>query len=97
MAWPVCIDAPFLHLDAASVAEHVLRLSGPAPVAPPAGHTAGTDEWRGPYGTPVDQWTDVTHPPGGGLSYSYPPTPNASWLLDSEFPDGWYTIIERKV
>jgi hypothetical protein len=96
MASQVCLDMPFLFLDAASVPQE-LRLSGPAPVAPSADYEAGIAEWRGPYGTPIDQWTDVTHPPGGGLSYTAPVTPNESWLIDSVIPTGWYTVIERKV
>lgn len=93
----VCFDMPFLYFDAASVPNHEVRLSGPAPVPPSADYEAGNEEWRGPYGTPIDQWTDVTHPPGPGLSYSAPATPNESWLFDSDIPAGWYTVIERKV
>jgi len=97
MPWPVCLDNPVLFLDAASV-DHELRLSGPSPAPPGAGHTAGTDVWEGPYGTPVDEWTDITHPPIT-VGVSYPLTaaglPNPSWLLDTQFPDGWYTVRKR--
>jgi hypothetical protein len=97
MASQVCFDMPFLFFDAASVPNHETRLSGPAPVAPDPAYEAGTAEWRGPYGTPIDQWTNADHPPGGGLSYTAPVTPNESWLFDSQIPTGWYTVIERKV
>jgi hypothetical protein len=94
MATYVTIGAPFLFLGAASC-DHELRLSGPAPSSPPAGYTTGTERWDGPYGPTVDEWTDVTHPPGGSLSYSAPTTPNSSWLIGSQLPAGWYTVIRR--
>ena len=97
MAAPAALDNPVLFLDAAS-ADHETRLSGPSGSPPGAGHTTGVDTWHGPYGTPIDEWTDVTHPPVTP-GVSYPKTalgvPNPSWLLDSQIPAGWYTVRVR--
>lgn len=97
MAWQVEWNAPFLYFNAASVADHEQRLSGPSPSPPTSDHGNGTEEWRGPYGTPVDQWTDATHPPGAGISYTAPTSPNVSWYFNSVLPDGWYTVILEKL
>jgi|PlaIllAssembly_1097288.scaffolds.fasta_scaffold00334_2 hypothetical protein len=94
MSVPVALDMAFLYLDASSVASHRTRLSGPAPSDPPAAYESGTDKWDGPFGPTIETWTDITHPTGDpSVNYTAPTTPNVSWLLDSEIPDGWYTVI----
>lgn len=91
MATKLKFGMPFLFFGAASC-DHELRLSGPAPSAPPAGYATGTEKWDGPYGPTVDEWTNATHPPGGTITYT---PPNRSWKFGSQVPAGWYTVIRR--
>jgi hypothetical protein len=91
MAWPVALDSGFLHLDASSAPSHEMILSGPSGSPPGSPHENGTAEWRGAYGTPVNEWDAATY----GAGYTGPGTPNRSWLLDSSIPDGWYSVIRR--
>jgi len=93
MSTPVALNMPFLFLNAASVPDHDVRLSGPAPVAPTLPDFEDGDvDWDGPYGTPVELWNNVTHPTMTGVLYS---PPNAGWYLNTEIPTGWYTVKKR--
>jgi hypothetical protein len=78
---------PFLQFGAASC-DHAQRLSGPAPAAPPAGFTSGTEKWDGPFGLTIEDWDAGTY----GADYS---PPNRSWKFGSDIPAGWYTVIRR--
>lgn len=89
------IGCGLLYIGAASVESHVVRLSGPiATGSVPSGYLSsqGTEKWNpSSYGTPIDEWTDGTHPTGDpGINYS---PPNKSWLVGAEWPDGVYTIV----
>lgn len=94
----VKIGSPILFIGSSSC-DHLVRLSGPE--VPPIGFSAGIDPWSGPYGATIETWTDVSHPPGG-IGISYPmsdpinPRPNQSWLVGSQIPSGWYTVIRKR-
>jgi hypothetical protein len=92
------LNSGLLYLNAAEVEDHVVRLSGPiATASVPTGYLAseGTEKWSpGSYGTPIDEWTDATHPTGDP-SVSYSP-PNKSWILNAEWPAGVYTIVSKQ-
>lgn len=75
-------------VDAGSVADDDVLLSGPAP-SPPS--NPGVDPWDGPYGLPVTEWKEATHP-----GYGTDPEPTKSWKVDVQLPDGWYTRISRR-
>ncbi|MHA2333075.1 MAG: DUF2793 domain-containing protein [Candidatus Hodarchaeales archaeon] len=73
--------------DAGS-ADDALMLSGPAPSAPPS---LGVDPWEGPYGLPVTEWKEATHP-GYGTSSN----PTKGYIPATVLPSGWYTRIYKK-
>jgi len=98
MAHVLCFGDPFLYYGAASCEDHDVRLSGPAVPAPPPSHESGAEPWDGPYGPSIETWNDVTHPPGGVLSYAatFGGNPTSSWMFGSEVPNGWYAVKIRK-
>lgn len=105
MFYPKIDDEPLFPVDAASVEDDEMMLSGPAPAPPPA---PGVDPWDGPYGHPVIEWTTANGYPAVGYSFPLkpgdPPTPAPgygvnpprSWKMDVQLPDGWYTRISRR-
>lgn len=76
-------------VDAGSVDDDELLLSGPSPSPPTA---PGVDPWSGPYGPAVTEWKDAT----GHAGYGSSPEPTQSWKVDVMIPDGWYTRISRR-
>lgn len=82
------LDNPIFALDAGSVEDDVLILSGPAP-SPPM--NPEVDPWAGPYGLQVTEWRNATHP-----GYGTSATPTKSWKVDVPIPNGWYSRISRR-
>lgn len=95
MFYPKIDDSALLAVDAASVEDDEMMLSGPAPAPPP---TPGVDPWNGPYGRPVTEWTTPNGYPavGYGGAPGYTVSPPRSWKVDVQLPDGWYTRISRR-
>jgi len=102
VSYTLKLGDPFLFFNAASAPDHDVRLSGPAPVTPPASHENGVTPWDGPYGPTIETWTDGTHPPANAshplLSYTttFGADPVRSWMFGSDVPDGWYAVKKRK-
>lgn len=94
---PRTIDEPLFPVDAGSVEDDTMMLSGPAP-APPPGPPFGVTPWSGPYGHPVTEWTTTNGYPavGYGGAPGYTVNPPRSWKVDVQLPDGWYTRISRR-
>lgn len=103
MFYPKIDDTMILAVDAASVEDDEMMLSGPSPNPPPA---PGVDPWDGPYGHPVTEWTTANGYPALGRVGVLPdppvPAPGygltapRSWKVDVQLPDGWYTRISRR-
>lgn len=89
--------------DAAEVEDDTLMLSGPHTEAggstPPVSwpNPGPNDIWDGPYGPPIVDWTNTSHPgahPGPSAAGWSPP--NKALKYDSSIPVGWYTRISRR-
>jgi len=84
-------------VDASSVEDDTIILSGPATGTPPASWSNPTtnDAWHpaiADLGTPVNEWKNGT----GHTGYGTGAAPNGSWKVDIPLPDGWYTRVTRR-
>lgn len=104
MFYPRIDDGALLAVDAASVEDDEMMLSGPAPAPPPG--PPYVDPWGGPYGFLVTEWTTTNGFPATGRVGVLPdppvPAPGygltgpRSWKVDVQLPNGWYTRISRR-
>ena len=87
--------------DAGQNADDALMLSGPHTGAggssPPGSwpNPGDSDKWDGPYGPPITDWTNVSHP-GADMTQGGWVPPNAALKYDSSIPAGWYTRITKR-
>lgn len=101
MALTLKYDQAAFAYDAAEVEDDALMLSGPhtgtGGSTPPGSWPSpgADDDWEGPYGPELVDWTNATHP-GADMTQGGWSPPNQSLKYDSDIPSGWYTRISNR-
>lgn len=90
-----------LAYDAAEVDDDEIMFSGPhtgtGGSTPPGSwpNPGPDDDWEGPFGPELVDWTNTSHP-GADMTQGGWSPPNQSLKYDTDIPAGWYTRVSRR-